>query len=193
MGPRGKGVTARELWEAKADEITAEVAEHMRDVKVLLLGPGYPPGQLEIRKDAAERLRCISCQIYMMEELPPLSSVDINIKFRDILNKINPDLIVCIFTEEGFPHAVIFEIGFMCGHFGIERTLPRLKFCIHNKIEKIAVMPRYLDYLVARAESYEFYDAVTDRTLYDRIRDIVKGEVLRLYCPGDTEESMTQP
>jgi hypothetical protein len=93
---------------------------------------------------------------------------------------------VCIFTEKGSPHAVIFEVGFICGHLGIEKTLPRLKFCIHHKIERIEVIPRYFDYLLAKAEYCQFYDEARGRTLYDRILEMIQSEVVRQYCPPDT-------
>ncbi|RDE17607.1 MAG: hypothetical protein C4K49_02090 [Candidatus Thorarchaeota archaeon] len=181
MTNRGRGTSAREEWDAEATSFSAKLKKHLPDVCVLLLGPGYPPDQLETRKSLANRLRGAGCQVFIMEELGPVTAIDINTKFEGILDRINPDVIVALFTKQGSPHAVIFEVGFLCGHLGIENALKKLRFCIDRKLRKVDVLPRYFDYLMAKAEYYEFCDGIEGRTLYDRVFSIIQDEVVRKH------------
>ena len=112
----------------------------------------------------------------------PVSSFNIDEKFRDILDEINPDLIICIFTEEGAPHGVIFEVGFICGHLGIDEGLERIRFCFHERVEKIENLPAYLHFIASRTQHYEFYDEGEGPTLFDRIYQFIRDEVSRRFC-----------
>jgi len=181
MMRHGRGDSARGVWDAEATRFSVRLKQLLPEIRVLLLGPGYPPEQLETRKNLARRLRDAGCQVFIMEELGPVSAVDINTKFRDILDRVDPDVIIAIFTKQGLPHAVIFEIGFLCGHLGIENAMKKLRFCIDRRLKKVDVLPRYFDYLIARAEYYEFCEDVEGRTLYDRVLVIIQDEVVRIH------------
>lgn len=170
---------ASSIWDKKANAFSKNMAKHMSNIKVLLLGPGFPEGQLEIRQEVAKKLKGKGCKVIIMEDLAPISSFHIDEKFRDILDHKEPNVIISIFTEEGKPHAVIYEIGFVCGHLGIKKALEILGFCIHHKLEKIEQVPGYLHGFIARAEYYEFYDESRGPTLYDRILHIVRNEAVR--------------
>ncbi|MFW9973694.1 MAG: hypothetical protein ACFFDQ_00290 [Candidatus Thorarchaeota archaeon] len=182
---RGRVEMPRETWNTKAVTFENNVNRHMKNIRVLLLGPGFPEGQLEIRTQVAEELQRAGCDIYIMETMGPISSFNIDEKFCDILNEIRPELIICIFTKEGAPHGVIFEIGFICGHYGIEQALNYLRFCFHNELKKIQEIPAYLQFLISRTRYYEFYDEDEGPTLFDRIIQYIRDEVVRQYCPTD--------
>jgi hypothetical protein len=126
----------REIWQRKAEEFTKNLNEKKKLVKTLILGPGYPKQQLITRRKIADRLNSEGCQVFLMEDLPAKDSTELHEKFRILLNDIDPNIIVCIFTEIGNPHGVIFEIGFICGHYGFKKTFDRLKFCVHHKTNK---------------------------------------------------------
>lgn len=189
---RGREEMAKEVWTRKAITFDKNIKRHMSSINVLLLGPGYPKGQLEIRQEVAEKLEEDNCSIFIMESLNPISSYNIDEKFRDILDEIKPDIIVCMFTEEGSPHGVIFEIGFICGHLGIEKAMNRLRFCIHNRVKKIENVPAYLQYILSRARYYEYYDEGKGPTLYDRINQFTRDEVVRQYCPTNLTDTEKQ-
>jgi hypothetical protein len=187
---RGREEMVRKVWIKKANIFDKNVKRHLGNVKVLLLGPGYPEDQLKIRTDVEKKLEKDGCDIYIMETMKPISSFNIDEKFRDILDKINPDLILCIFTEKGVPHGVIFEVGFICAHYdSIEDALERLRFCIHEKSEKIEDIPSYLHFLMSRTRYYEFYDEGRGPTLYHRITQFIQDEVVRQFCPTDLPQT----
>ena len=183
---------AEESWETRATKFDKNVKKHLGNIKVLLIGPGFPKDQLEIRKDVAKKLKKDGCDIHIMESMKPLKSYNIDVKFRNILDEINPELIICIFTEEGAPHGVIFEIGFICGYYkDNDEAIERLRFCFHHRVEKIKNTPAYLHFIVSRSRYYEFYDNDDGPTLYDRILQFIRDEVVRQFCPttlSDNEE-----
>jgi hypothetical protein len=183
---RGRDEMALEVWTSRALSFDKNIKRHMNSIRVLLLGPGFPKGQLEIRQELAAQLTKDSCNIFIMETLSPISSYNLDEKFRDILDEINPDLIIPIFTENGAPHGVIFEIGFICGHLGIKMALNRLRFCFHHRLEKIKNVPAYLYYIVSRARYYEYHDEGDGPTLYDRVIQFIRDEVVRQFCPVDS-------
>jgi hypothetical protein len=176
---------AKEAWNTRANKFAKNVKKHLGSIKVLLLGPGYPKNQLRIREDVAKELKKAGCDIYIMEHMNPISSYNIDETFRDILQNINPDLIICIFTDKGVPHGVIFEVGFICGYYkNSHEALDRLRFLFHNRVKKIEKVPAYLHFLTSRSRFYEFYDEGEGPTLYDRILCFIHDEVVRQFCPA---------
>nr|KXH72694.1 MAG: hypothetical protein AM325_01300 [Candidatus Thorarchaeota archaeon SMTZ1-45] len=190
---RGRVEMPKDAWNTRATTFEKNVEKHIGNVKVLLLGPGYPEGQLEIRTQIADRLEKDGCDIYIMETMSPISSFNIDEKFRDILNEIRPELIICVFTKEGAPHGVIYEVGFICGHYGIDQALSCLRFCFHNELEKIKNIPAYLYFLLSRTQYWEFYDEGKGPTLYTRIIQLIRDEVVRQYCPTDLSDKTKTP
>lgn len=167
----------------KAEAFQAHLDQHKGKVKAFLLGPGYPEGEYNARHSLCEELKDEGYAVFIMEELRSIKSVEIHDKFNDILDEISPELIICIFTREGAPHAVIFEVGFLCGKYGFDWVFSRLKFCLHNDLCKKEVLPRYFNGLIARAETYDYYDDDSGRMLIDRVKKIIENETVRLYSP----------
>ncbi len=182
------GEEIRKKIEQQAEQAENRIEECKGKVKALLLGPGYPEGELETRLNIKDELEEEGFQIFVMENLPNIGAEKFYRKFEKIISEVNPELIICILTEEGAPHGVIFEVGYICGHNGFKRALSRVKFCIHNNLNKIEVIPRYLEELMVEGERYDYYDDEDGRRLVDRVRHIIRNEIVRLYNPPSSSE-----
>ena len=66
---RGRIEMADESWETRATKFDKNVKKHLGNIKVLLIGPGFPKDQLEIRKDVAKKLKKDGCDIHIMESI----------------------------------------------------------------------------------------------------------------------------
>lgn len=179
------GENAQRKLDQGADKFLKTLEAYKSHIKTLLLGPGFPPGELDIRLDVKRSLEQEGFPIFVMEELPDMGSGEIHEKFREIIIRTNPDLIICVFTEKGSPGAVLFELGYVCGIYGFNKTISRLKFCVHWNVPKLEIIPRYVEILMAKAECYDYYDDVDGRYLIDRVRTMIRSEVVRRYDPPD--------
>jgi hypothetical protein len=84
---------------------------------ILLVGSGFPDGQLEIRKKIGKALPKQNCKGIIMESLKGGTFHSLIQKFEKILN-CNPTYIVVIFTRDGKHDAVYFELGYIAKTFG---------------------------------------------------------------------------
>jgi hypothetical protein len=171
----------RELWDKVGQQFQDGLEANKTKIKALVLGPGFPHCELATRKRVVNSLRKKGYRIYIMEEFPRKDSIEIYKKFKSLLDDINPDIIICIFSKEGSPHAVIFEIGVICGHFTYETVIRRLRFVVHEESNKIADIPRYLEDLMAKGQYYYYLDKIKGRTLYDRIHYIIQAEIAERF------------
>ncbi|MDI6654926.1 MAG: hypothetical protein QME59_03470 [Candidatus Hydrothermarchaeota archaeon] len=162
--------------QAKAIELENRINRNKDKVTAMLLGPGYPLGQLELRKEIASRLSDKGYHVVVMEAIQEWKEMSVGEKFKGILDKLNPDLFVCIFTKKGVPHGVIFEIGFICGHLGRDTAMQRLRFCVEEGVNKEELLTIYVREIMEIAKTYDYQDA---EELLDIVEGLIKDEILR--------------
>jgi hypothetical protein len=163
-----------------SEEIAAfeeKIEGHKGEVKVFLLGPGYPREELELRKKVASALNREGYSVIVMEAIPEWKEVTVGEKFKALLDEHQPDLFVCIFSRRGYPHGVIFEIGFLCGHYGRDKIIDKLRFCVETGVNKRELLTIYVLEILSEARTYD-YDK---HELKDVIEGIIKREILEKF------------
>lgn len=154
-----------------------KIDRHKRELKAFLLGPGYPREELELRKLVASELNREGYSIIVMEAIPEWKEVTVGEKFKAILDEHQPDLYICIFPKKGYPHGVIFEIGFLCGHYGRDKIIDKLRFCVETGVNKRELLTIYVLEILSEARTYD-YDK---HELKDVIEGIIKREILERF------------
>jgi hypothetical protein len=168
-----------ELPPGMASKIAAfkeKIERYKGEVKVFLLGPGYPREELELRKQVASDLNREGYSVTVMEAIPEWG-VTVGEKFKAVLDEYHPDLFICIFSREGYPQGVIFEIGFLCGHFGRDKIIDKLRFCVETGVNKRELLTIYVLEIISEARTYD-YDK---HELKDVIEGIIKREILERF------------
>jgi hypothetical protein len=85
-----------------------------------------------------------------MEQLKNLQSIkSLDKKFETIIKKYNPKLIVAFFMSGALMDAVLFEIGFLCGRYGTDNIVNRLRF-IYDKNYDFTNTTKYIGNLMPR-------------------------------------------
>jgi hypothetical protein len=161
----------------KIHALREKIGRHKGDVKVFLLGPGYPREELELRKRVASELNREGYSVIVMEAIPEWRDVTLGEKFKAVLDEQQPDLFICIFSRRGYPHGVIFEIGFLCGHYGRAKIIDKLRFCVETGVNKRELLSIYVLEVMSEARTYD-YDK---EELKDIVEGIIQREVLERY------------
>jgi hypothetical protein len=65
-------------------------------------------------------------------------------RFHKLLRDQNPQLIIAIFTRKGSLLGVTFEIGYVCGHYGLVEAQNRLRFLIESGVDERKVLTSYV-------------------------------------------------
>lgn len=169
-----------ELPPRMASKIAAfkeRIRKHKGEVKVFLLGPGYPREDLELRKKVASELNREGYSVIVMEAMPEWRDVTVGEKFKAILNEHRPDLFICVFSRKGYPHGVIFEIGFLCGHYGRDKIADKLRFCVETGVNKRELLTIYILEIMSEARTYDYDKEV----LKDVVEGIINREILERF------------
>jgi hypothetical protein len=159
------------------DALREKIGRHKGEVKVFLLGPGYPRDELELRKRVASELNREGYSVIVMEALPEWRDVTLGEKFKGILEEHRLDLFICVFSREGYPHGVIFEIGFLCGHYGRDRIIDKLRFCVETGVDKRELLSIYVLEVMSEAMTYDYDKG----ELKDVVEGIIQREVLQRF------------
>lgn len=103
----------------------------------LLLGPGYPDGQLEFREEIKRLVeKDGGREALIMEQICNNTKMPLHKAFEKLLQVKNPDFIVAIYTKEGIHNAVDFELGTLTCHF--EELKKKILILTHRDLpEKI--------------------------------------------------------
>jgi hypothetical protein len=110
---------------------------------IFLLGPGNH--YLNQRKDIADKLRNMNYKVMVMEDEPDwLEYSTIVDKFHDLLQRVDPQLIVALFTKKGSPVGVTFEIGYICGYYGRVETERKLRFLLEAQLNEKEILSSYI-------------------------------------------------
>ena len=142
---------------------------------LFLLGPGYPPSELERRRRLAHELQELGIKAIVMEDLPQWRSRTLSGKFLDIINDFEPDLFIAIFTRAGRAVGITFELGFLTGLLGLGELLRRLRYCVEMKLDEARVMTAYVREQLPLARTVRFTD---DAGLLRAVLNFVDNYVL---------------
>ena len=135
----------------------AQLAEARTRVRVFLLGPGFPPPELDRRRRLKERLTNRGIEAILMEDIPQWQST-LSEKFRGIIEEMRPDVLIAIFTRHGSPLGVTFEIGYLTATFGSEGLAKRLRYCLETALDATKVMTAYVQEQVPMTSAAFFRD-----------------------------------
>jgi len=120
------------------------------DYVIFLLGSGFPPEALELRKKAGKALKDRGYNILVMEELDGAptegdSKELVNEKFRRILENYRPNLFL-ILVSQSLPAAsgVTYEIATLVERYGIKKASGMIRMCIKNGVDMNQVYPAYV-------------------------------------------------
>ncbi len=148
------------------------------DYVVFLLGSGFPPKALEIRKKAGKALKDRGYNIIVMEELDGAptegdSKELANEKFRRILKNYRPDLFL-ILVSQRLPAAsgVTYEIATLVERHGIKKASSMIRMCVKKGVDMNYVYPAYvreLKEIIIREYDDDFDDmlSVLENTIID--------------------------
>ncbi|MHA1587929.1 MAG: hypothetical protein ACTSV9_04030 [Candidatus Thorarchaeota archaeon] len=148
------------------------------DYVVFLLGSGFPPKALEIRKKAGKALKDRGYNILVMEELDGAptegdSKELANEKFRRILKNYRPDLFL-ILVSQNLPAAsgVAYEIATLVERYGIKKASGMIRMCAKKGVDMNQVYPAYvreLKEIVIREYNDDFDDmlSILENTIID--------------------------
>ena len=126
-----------------------EVKKAIKKINVLILGPGYPKQELKRRIKIKQELKKLGINAHVMEEKKAaarqITHVD---KFAELL-KMGNLLCIAISTKDGYSLGLTFEIGFICGSFGLnksgkKRLEEELGFLIDKKANKKKILSSYI-------------------------------------------------
>jgi len=126
-----------------------KVKNAIKKINVLILGPGYPKRELNKRIYIKKHLKQLGVTAHVMEEKKPaarqITHVD---KFAELL-KMKRLLCIAISTKAGYSLGLTFEIGFICGSFGLtkagkKRLGEELGFLIDKNANKKKILSSYI-------------------------------------------------
>jgi hypothetical protein len=96
------------------------------DIYILLLAAGND--NLQYRRKVKDELDSDGySNIIIMEDLPPHDN-GICFKFKEILEKYHPHLIITFFHKSEKIDVILFELGIVCSKDGIRNTIEKLRF-----------------------------------------------------------------
>jgi len=133
----------------------------------LLLGPGYPEGQLEIReeiKHLIEKGEGDDKEVIIMEQVYANTQIPLHDAFERLLDNKKPDFIVALYTKDGVHNAVDFELGTLTCHF--ETVKERLLILTHKDLDEKKITRYLTEGLYYRVINLNY---VTPKEAADRI------------------------
>lgn len=148
-----------------------QVKKILKQINILILGPGYPPIELKKRVEIRKKLRNLGYSANVMEEKPQPKRQTTHVdKFHELIGMKNL-LCVAISTPKGYSNGLSFEIGYICGMFGRtkkgrERLQRELGFIISKKADKREILTSYIT-------TGLFYDGIVNYE-YVNTKEIIK-------------------
>lgn len=126
-----------------------EVKKAIKKINVLILGPGYPKQELDRRIKIKQELKKFGINAHVMEEKKAAARQITHVDKFDELLKMDNLLCIAISTKDGYSLGLTFEIGFICGSFGLDkagkkRLEEELGFLIDKKADKKKILSSYI-------------------------------------------------
>ena len=149
---------------AKGEELERRIRARHGDVIVFLLGPGYPPANLNRRRRLRDRLKNSGINAIVMEDVRTQPGESLTDKFRRILRDLEPTLYLAIFTERGKPLGLTFELGLLTGILGFEELKSKLRYCVEMMVNEKLVMTQYVreQLIIGRVKRFKGDDELLD-------------------------------
>jgi len=173
----------REEFSEQGKTEDQNIARWKLDYVVFLLGSGFPPEALELRKKAGNALKDRGYSILVMEELDGAptegdSKELANEKFRRILEEYRPNLFL-ILVSQSLPAAsgVTYEIATLVERYGIKKASGMIRMCAKKSVDMNQVYPAYvreLKEIIIREYDDAFDDmlSVLENTIIDSMTQL---------------------
>lgn len=140
----------------------------------MLLGPWT---SIEFRRKVKRQLRKRGYNVIIMEDDKTIRENMLDIKF-DIITKRYEPLFIAFFLK-GRMDGVIFEIGYLCGKYGIESISDELLF-ISTMGYDWSKTTSYIDVLIPRVTKDEFDESKSYRKASERIHNFATGYMRKM-------------
>lgn len=158
----------------EASRRAREISKRRKDIVLFLLGPGYPVTELGRRRWLKGRLAQDGINAIIMEDLPQWKEYLVE-KFEDILRRFKPHLIIAIFTREGNPLGITFELGFLTASFGLRNLFGLLRYCVEVGVDERRMMTSYVREQLPVARSVHF---AGNDGLYEAVLNFVDNYII---------------
>lgn len=153
----------------KYDDV--EVKKILKKINIMIWGSGWPKSELTRRRKIKKALKKAGLNAFLMEDQrQPKYQITHVDKFVDLLKKKNI-LCITIITKKGDTRGVIFEIGYICGHYGKtvagrKKLASELGFLIEKGVDRKKALTSYV-------HSGIFLDRIKMQNEFSSITDIV--------------------
>jgi hypothetical protein len=137
----------------------------------MLLGPWE---SLDFRREVKEQL-CVKgyTVIIMEDDEETKDETMLDIKFERIAQRYEP-VFIAFFLEGQKMEGVIFEIGYICGKYGIDRLM-----LLSSKKYDWYRTTGYMNALIPRVITADFDESITYHKASERIHSFATGYILR--------------
>ena len=163
----------------------AQMKKILKNINILILGPGWPLNELKKRKNIKNELRTRGFSAHIMEEKPQLQRQITHVdKFDELLQMPNL-LCVAISTPKGYSVGLSFEIGYICGLFGRsvhgrKKLEKELGFIVSDKANIKEILSSYITTGLFHDGIFMQYEYANTNQIISHIETMVKIRAQKL-------------